>query len=255
MSEDGRAAYDKALERARSAAYGVGEFVGQENFMLASEIRALAAEAHISETTSVLDLCCGVAGPGRLIACEFGCRYLGVDSSAAAVGIARDRARGTGCRFTISCVPPLPAGTYDVVLLLETLLAFPQKERLFDEVMAALNAGGRFAFTVEEGEPLSDTERSVMPQSDTVWLTPLPELTRMLDDAGLRVRSLADCSRAHQATAQSLLNSYASDAQHIVAQLGRKAFGDLLDAHVLWIDWLQSGRVRKFAVVAEKPKR
>ena len=50
----------------------------------------------------------------------------------------------------------------------------------------------------QEGEPLSDSERRAMPRSDTVWLTPLPELTRMLDKAGLRVRSLADCSRAHR---------------------------------------------------------
>lgn len=252
MSEADRLTYDTALERARATAYGAGEFVGQENFMLASEIRALAAAAQITPTASVLDLCCGVAGPGRLIAREFGCNYLGVDSSATAVSIARDRARGTGCRFMVSCVPPVPTGAFDVVLLLETLLAFPEKARLFHEIAAALNPSGRFAFTLEEGQPLTDIERTVMPQSDTVWLTPLPELERLLESAGLRVRSLTDCSSAHHVTAESLLNSYASDAQHIVAQVGRKAFDDLLDAHVLWTDWLQSGRVRKFAVVAEK---
>lgn len=248
-----RVAYDRALERARAAAYGANEFAGQESFMLASEIIALADRAQITEDSSVLDLCCGVAGPGRLIARQFGCAYLGVDSSAAAVNIARDRAHGTRCRFMVSRVPPVPIGAYDVVLLLETLLAFPVKERLFDGVAAVLNVGGRFALTVEEGQPLTDAERTMMPQADTVWLTPLPELIRQLDRAGLRVRWLADCSETHQATADSLLHSYASDANQIVAQVGREVFDDLLDAHALWSDWLRSGRVRKFAVVAEKP--
>ncbi len=252
MSQDDRATYDKALERARSAAYGVGEFVGQESFMLASEILALAKRAHISERSSVLDLCCGVAGPGRLIAGEFGCSYLGVDSSASAISIARERAQGTSCRFMVSGIPPVPAGAYDVVLLLETLLAFREKTRLLAEVAGVLEAGGRFAFTFEEGEPLTDAERAVMPHADTVWLTPLPELMCQLESTGFRVRWLADCSEAHHATADSLLNAYSADALEIVTQLGRAAFDDLLDAHVLWSAWLKIGRVRKFAVVAEK---
>jgi SAM-dependent methyltransferase len=247
--------FDEALERARTAAYGEGEFVGQESFMLASDIIALADAAGVTEKSSVLDLCCGVAGPGSLVTREFGCDYLGVDSSEAAISIARDRAHGLSCQFEVSSIPPLPAGSYDVVLLLETMLAFPEKERLFDGVASALKAGGRFAFTVEEGQPLTHDERARMPNADTVWPITLPDLLRQLDGAGLRVRWLADCSRAHQATAHALLNSYASDAQRIAAQIGRDALADLLNSHVLWNDWLLSGRVRKFTVIAELPPR
>ena len=57
--------------------------------MRAGEIRALAVQAGIAPGVSVLDLCCGVAGPGRFITRELGCSYLGVDSSADAVDIAR----------------------------------------------------------------------------------------------------------------------------------------------------------------------
>ena len=146
----------------------------------------------------------------------------------------------------------LQKSAYDVVLLLETLLAFREKTRLLAEVAGVLEAGGRFAFTFEEGEPLTDAERAVMPHADTVWLTPLPELMCQLESTGFRVRWLADCSEAHHATADSLLNAYSADAREIVTQLGRPAFDDLLDAHVLWSAWLKIGRVRKFAVVAEK---
>ena len=59
-----RQAFDRALHDARVSAYAPGEFVGQESFMTAGEIRALAAEAAVGPGVTVLDLCCGVAGPG-----------------------------------------------------------------------------------------------------------------------------------------------------------------------------------------------
>ena len=58
-------------------AYPPGEFVDQEGFMRAGEIRALADQAGIAPGVSVLDLCCGVAGPGRFITRELGCAYPG----------------------------------------------------------------------------------------------------------------------------------------------------------------------------------
>ena len=95
-----------------------------------AEIRALAGQAGIAPGVSVLDLCCGVAGPGRFITPELGCTYLGVDFSSSAIDIARERARDLPCRFEVSRIPPIPPGPFDVVLLLETMLAFPEKETL-----------------------------------------------------------------------------------------------------------------------------
>src|SRR5215218_4478022 len=117
MRQDERPPFDRALRRARGAAYAAGEFVGQEGFMTAAEIRALARRAGAGPGVAVLDLCCGIAGPGRLIVRELGCDYLGVDSSASAVAIARARAGDLPCRFAVAQVPPLPAGGFDVVLL------------------------------------------------------------------------------------------------------------------------------------------
>ena len=56
--------------------------------MRAGEVRTLAHWAGIGRGVSVLDLCCGVAGPGRMITAESACRYLGVDHSASALAIA-----------------------------------------------------------------------------------------------------------------------------------------------------------------------
>ena len=133
------------------SAYPPGEFVEQESFMRATEIRALAGQAGIAPAVSVLDLCCGVAGPGRFITRELGCTYLGVDFSPSAIDIARESAGDLPCRFEVSRIPPIPPGPFDVVLLLETLLAFPEKETLLQEISGALTIGGRFAVTMEEG--------------------------------------------------------------------------------------------------------
>jgi SAM-dependent methyltransferase len=252
MKQDERAPFVQALRLARVSAYASGEFVGQESFMRAAEIRALAGRAGIAPGVSVLDLCCGVAGPGRFITQELGCTYLGVDSSSSAIDIARARAGDLPCRFEVSRIPPIPPGPFDVVLLLETMLAFPEKETLLQEISRALPTGGRFAFTMEEGLPLTAAERESMPDADTVWLMPLQEMLTCLERVGLVVRWQADCSRSHRAVADSLLDAFAADATDIAAQIGRRALEELLAAHRLWSDWLREGRVRKLAFVAEK---
>ena len=219
--------------------------------MGAGEIRALARRAGIAAGISVLDLCCGVAGPGRFITRELGCAYLGVDVSQGAIDIARERAGDLPCRFEVARVPPVPHGPFDVVLLLETMLAFRDKDALLREVAAALAPRGRFAFTVEEGEPLTELERERMPDADTVWLVPLDDLAGALSRAGLSITWQEDHSAAHLATARALAAAYASDAQGIAATIGRAALDDLLTAHELWAQWLSDGRVRKLALVAE----
>jgi SAM-dependent methyltransferase len=220
--------------------------------MRAGEVRALAHRAGIGRGASVLDLCCGVAGPGRMITAESGCRYLGVDHSAGALAIARELARNLPCRFEQSHIPPLPEGRFEVVLLLETMLAFPDKDVLAGEVARVLEVGGRFAFTVEEGRALTEQERALMPGADTVWPIQLAKLTGVLRDAGLTVTWRQECTSSHQATAAALLRCYRADSLQIAGQIGDQAAADLMTSHRLWSDWLGSGRVRKFAMVAEK---
>jgi SAM-dependent methyltransferase len=220
--------------------------------MRAAEIRGLAHQARVGSGVSVLDLCCGIAGPGRMITAESGCRYLGVDQSANALATARQLAGELPCRFEQAHLPPLPEGRFEVVLLLETMLAFPDKEALVGEVARTLEPGGRFAFTVEEGLPLTRQEQSRMPAADTVWPIELATLTGVLRNAGLVVTWQQEHSSAHHAIATALLRCYRADSAEIAGQIGEQATAELISAHQLWNDWLGSGRVRKFAIVAEK---
>jgi SAM-dependent methyltransferase len=220
--------------------------------MSAGEILRLARRAGIAPGVFVLDLCCGIAGPGRLITRELGCAYLGVDFSPSAINIARERADDLPCRFEVAQIPPVPQGPFDVVLLLETMLAFADKQALLEGVARALVGGGRFAFTLEEGLPLTQAERAAMPEADTVWLTPLEEIVSGLERVGLVIGWQEDCREAHRATADALADAFAADGEAIAAQIGRSALDELVAAHRLWSDWLADGRVRKLAVIAER---
>jgi SAM-dependent methyltransferase len=241
-----------ALRAARERAYPDGEYIEQESFMRATEIRALADRAGIAPGVSVLDLCCGVAGPGRFITGETGCAYLGVDRSASAIEIAESGARGLACRFRVADVPPVPSGPFGVVLLLETMLAFEHKGPLVEDIARALEPGGRFAFTLEAGAPLNGEERDAMPNADTVWPTPLAGVREMLSEAGLVVVWEADHTEQHCEIAESLHDAFAAEAARIAAGIGNTALDNLLAAHRLWSAWMRAGRIRKLAVVAER---
>jgi ubiquinone/menaquinone biosynthesis C-methylase UbiE len=252
MRQDHRTPFVAALQRAREAAYPPGEFVGQESFMRAREIRQLARRAGIGPGMSVLDLCCGVGGPGRLVAAELDCRYLGVDYSLDALHIARTLATDLRCHFEQMYLPPLPDQRFEVVLLLETMLAFPDKRTLLEAVVGVLEPGGRFAFTLEAGAPLTASEQSRMPDADTVWLIELDDWKTLLYEVGLKVTWEEECTVSHHATATALLQAFRAESAEVAQQVGSRALAELITAHELWIDWLAGGRVRKFAQVVER---
>ena len=253
MKQDERAPFVRALERARMSAYPRGEYVEQESFMRGSEILAMARHAGVGPGIAVLDLCCGVAGPGRFITAELGCSGIWGWTSARAPSTSRAsvsasfpvalrcrayrwsrRGRSTWCSCSRRCS------------------RFPDKETLLRDISAGLAAGGRFAFALEEGLPLTEAERGRMPDSDTIWLTPLPEMLAYPERAGLVFRWQDDRSWSHRALAESLSDAFAADAANIAAEIGGRAPGELIAAHRRWSNWPREGRVRNLACVAEK---
>jgi hypothetical protein len=85
-----------------------------------------------------------------------------------------------------------------------------------------------------------------------VWLIELAELTAVLRAVGLTVTWQQQSSASHHATATALLQALRADSTDIARRIGPQAFEELINAHELWSDWFGSGRVRKFAVVAQK---
>jgi sarcosine/dimethylglycine N-methyltransferase len=249
-----RETYVQALERAKLAAFRPGQYVGQESFMEADEIVDLARSASVDRSTGLLDLCCGVAGPGLHIASQTGCSLTGVDRDPGAIDTARQRAReaGLSAEFLVSTVPPKLARRYDAVMIMETLLAFRDKRTLLTSVRGLLRADGTFFMTLEEGCPLTEQEAADMPYSDTVWLISLEEMLSLLQETGFHIESVSDHTERHQKVAESLFLQYRGLSEEIARQVGEKTCRNLVRSTQLWSDWLSKKRVRKFALVATR---
>jgi SAM-dependent methyltransferase len=218
--------------------------------MRPAEVRRLAHQARVGRGVSVLDLCSGVAGPGRMITAESGCHYLGVDHAVSTLATARQLAGNLPCRLEQTHLPALPEAVSGGIPAGDDA-GLPRQDALMVEVARVLEPGG-FALTVEEGRPLTQPERAWMPGADTVWPIELAELTGVLRNAGLTVIWWQEYSSSHHAIAMALLCCYRADSPQGAGRIGPQATAELITAHQPWSDWLGSGQVRKFAMVAEK---
>jgi sarcosine/dimethylglycine N-methyltransferase len=254
-----RARLAAALRPAHIRVHCEGEYVGQESFISASEILDLARAAGVDARTRMLDLCCGSGGPALHLARQTGCRLVGIDRSPEAIYLARASAERQGMDRRVSFIiadalcPPIDAAAFDVVLLYETMLAFEDKQRLLRVVHRLLRPGGRFGLTLEEGQRLSGAERRRVPEDEDVWLVPEGEFRVLLSAAGFQIRLVEDHTSAHAEVARRLAAAFRRDRAAIVAAVGAQGCKELVMAHERWAEWLNARRVRKLAVVAQRP--
>lgn len=236
---------------------GGSEYVGQENFMTADEILSVGRAVGGRSGGRVLDLCCGRGGTALYLAEEIGYEVVGLDLSPEAVMLAREAAalRGLNHRadFRIgdALSPPASLGTFDAVLVLETMLAFEDKGGLLREVRRLLRSGGRLGTTLEEGPPLLPEERSRSEETGDVWLTPEAEFLALLEEAGFRVLLREDHTSSHARVALRMAEALRRDRGLLAAAVGQEAYDGLISAHEQWSEWLDNRRVRKLVIVAE----
>ena len=252
MKQDERAPFVLALQRARVSAYAPGEFVEQESFMRASEIRPSRLEPASHPGSPCSTSAAELPGPGGSSLRSWAAPIWASTRVPAPSTLHASARANLPCRFEVSRIPPIPPGPFDVVLLLETMLAFADKGALLQEISRALTTRRAVRVHAGGGLPLTTAERESMPDADTVWLTPLQEMLTYLKRVGLVVRWQDDCSRSHREVADSLISAFAADATEIAEQIGHRALDELLAAHRLWSDWLRDGRVRKFAFVSRE---
>ena len=94
-----------------------------------------------------------------------------------------------------------------------------------------------------------------MPAAHTVWPDSRDGMLSYLTGAGLQVSWQGELTRSHRATVHSLVQAFTAGADQIREHVGASTLGDLQTSHRLWSDWLQQGRVRKFAFVAKMAGR
>ena len=111
--------------------------------------RELARLAGLREGERVLDVGCGIGGPARTLAVEFGCRVTGIDLTEEYCRVAEMLTTRMGLsdkvdfRHCSAVDMPFDAGSFDVVWTQHMIGHIQDKEGLFTEFRRVLRPGGR----------------------------------------------------------------------------------------------------------------
>ncbi len=144
----------------------------------------------------LLDLGCGIGGPGRFLADRFGCSVLGVDLVPLRVEIAEALAEMTEMsdrvtyRVADATELDLADATFAQVWMLDVSMHVRDKRALFTEIARVLRPDGLMVMHEQIG-PLPAAMRPVMRQAP--YIAPsLPQLIRYVEGAGLRLLTWRD---------------------------------------------------------------
>lgn len=128
------------------------------SFITLEELRAMSRALRLHAGDTLLDLACGMGGPGLWMARENRAKLIGADVSMVALAAARERAANTGvasARFLRGSFAEtgLGAGSVDGVMSIDALQYAPGKQAAINEMARVLRPGGRLVFACFELDP------------------------------------------------------------------------------------------------------
>jgi ubiquinone/menaquinone biosynthesis C-methylase UbiE len=166
--------------------------------------RDLAKIADLREGIRLLDIGCGVGGPSRTLAAEWGCRVTGLD-------IIEEYCRAAHTLTTTTrlsqkavyvngdaAVLPFAGGVFDRVWIQHVTMNIENKKRLFEDIRRVLNPKGRLAvFEVCAGINTPPIYPVPWAGDSTInFLAPPDEFHRMINEAGFEASIWDDVSKA-----------------------------------------------------------
>ena len=163
----------------------------------------LAQLAGVGGAQHVLDVGCGIGGPSRFLAKQFGCRVTGLDLTAEFVEVASMLARRTGLAGKVNYRQgdaldlPFADASFDLVWSQNAAMNIADRDRLYAEMRRVLKPAGRLAIqdvaAGPGGEPYYPTPWAK--DKSISFLFP-PQITReKLERAGFRVLAWHDPTR------------------------------------------------------------
>lgn len=193
------------------------------SFLPLPELRGMAAALNLGAGSVLVDLACGMGGPGLWVARERGARLVGVDVSTVAVAAAGERARRLGLegiarfeRGTFAATVLEPASA-DAVMTVDAFQYAPNKRAALAEVARVLRPGGRFAFSCFAVAP--DRVRGV----PVLGTDPVDDYRPLLEQAGFDVLDYdesAGWSERVTATYQSIIDN----REALIAEMGEAGY-------------------------------
>lgn len=172
--------------------------------------RALARLVAAGKDDRVLDVGCGIGGPARTLADEFGCHVQGIDLTATFIDAARMLTERLGmqerCEFQVASATALPfadAG-FDLVWSQNVIMNVSDKALCLREMARVLRPGGRLALELVVGvagsEPIYPSFWS--DDGEHSHIVSREELEALLAGAGFGLRTVEDLTDHSVATAE-----------------------------------------------------
>ncbi len=166
-------------------------------YAMLERIAAVAAEdGTFGSDEVVLDIGCGIGGPGRFLADRFSGSVVGIDIVPQRTEIAQSLTdlTGMGARISYRVADatdlPFGAGAFAQVWMLDVGIHIRDKRALFGEIARVLQPGGLLVMHDQMG-PLPPAMRPVTRRAPFIAPS-LPQLLRYVDGAGLRVQTWRD---------------------------------------------------------------
>ena len=160
-------------------------------------LAAVAAEdGALGSDDALLDVGCGIGGPGRFVADRFGCSVVGIDLVPRRIEVAQRLTdlteMGARVSYRVADATDLPFGdgAFTQVWMLDVGIHIRDKRALFGEIARVLRPDGLLVVHDQMG-PLPPAMR---PMTRRVpYIAPsLPQLLRYVEGAGLRVLTWRD---------------------------------------------------------------
>lgn len=173
----------------------------------AAATRYVLEQLELGESTLLLDVGCGVGGPGRLAAARYGCPVTGIDLSPDFVALARTLTERVGLASHVAhdvgtaTALPYADGSFARAMLVHAGMNIPDKATTFREVRRVLEPGGLFAvyeqMRIGDGDltyplPWATDETASFVETRDGYAT-------LLGDAGFRLEHEEDRTAANAA--------------------------------------------------------
>ncbi|KAA3636063.1 MAG: class I SAM-dependent methyltransferase [Calditrichaeota bacterium] len=154
----------------------------------------LAKFADLKSGSHILDIGCGVGGPARTLADEYGCHVTGIDVTKEYIHTARELSRLVGLAdkldFQVANGTKLSFDndTFDIVWMQHVNMNIAEKDLLFTEINRVLKPNGQFIFyeVIKQNDvPLQFPVLWAMTQ-DMSHLIPVDEYKELLKNSGFK---------------------------------------------------------------------
>jgi ubiquinone/menaquinone biosynthesis C-methylase UbiE len=186
----------------------------------------LGAELHLAHAGTLVDLACGMGGPSLWFASEFPVAVIGIDASAVAVELARQRSvrlgvdRRSTFRVGTFASTGLPTGSAAAVVSFDALQYAPDKHAACTEIARVVEPGGRIGLTAFE---LAADRVGDLP---VLGDDPVGDYAPILERSGFRVDSYEETPE-WESRLENAYRAILDDADGLRREMGDAGYGSL----------------------------